>query len=176
MRAKLTLRRVRQIQVFPGDGFPNPDAFGVSGHGPALSYTDNGDGTFTYDNTGYMWEIKDNNGGVHDVDNAYRWDATSANPAGGLFTVFLDTWNNTCQNDETVDCSTNGDADCAGVGGACGFAGFRDWCIANVKKLQSIVNYSVFTPASSVPGLTAASGYLSSTTLAGFPIGAWLVN
>jgi len=34
-------------QIFPGDGYPNPDAFGLSGHGPALSYTNNGDGTFT---------------------------------------------------------------------------------------------------------------------------------
>src|SRR3972149_7394926 len=82
-----------EAQVFPGDGYANPDAFGVSGHGPALSYTDNGDGTFTDNNTKYMWEIKDQSGGVHDVDNNYNWtdtiDADNTDPDGTLFTVFL---------------------------------------------------------------------------------------
>lgn len=31
---------------------------GLSGHGPDLSYQDNGDGTFTDNNTKFMWEIK----------------------------------------------------------------------------------------------------------------------
>ncbi len=79
----------------------------------------------------------------------------------------MDTLNNTCRDDETIDCSANGDADCAvangGPGGPCGFAGFRDWCIPNVRKLQSIVDYSTSDPASSVPGLTAESGYWSAT-------------
>src|SRR3972149_6109065 len=39
-------------QVFPGDGYASTDALGVSGHGPTLSYTDHGDGTFTDDNIG----------------------------------------------------------------------------------------------------------------------------
>src|SRR5262245_11173262 len=42
--------------IFPGDGYNSPDAIGVSGHGPVLSYTDNGDGTFTDNNTLLMWE------------------------------------------------------------------------------------------------------------------------
>src|SRR3990170_6071340 len=57
--------QVDGCSMFPGDGYPNPDAFGVSGHGPALSYTDNGNGTFTDNRTGCMWEIKDNSGGIH---------------------------------------------------------------------------------------------------------------
>src|SRR3972149_9339876 len=69
---------------FPGDG---------AGDGPALSYTDNGDGTFTDNNTKFMWEIKDQSGGVHDVDNTYTWtdtvDADNTDPDGTLFTVFL---------------------------------------------------------------------------------------
>ncbi len=56
-------------QVFPGDGVEN-DPFDLPGHGPALSYTDNEDGTFTDNNTKFMWEIKDQSGGVHDVGNA----------------------------------------------------------------------------------------------------------
>lgn len=169
-------------QVFPGDGYGNPDSFGVSGHGPALSYTNNLDGTFTDNNTKFMWEIKDNNGGIHDADNAYTWtdggDGDFTNPDGTLFTSFLNTLNNTCQNDESIDCSTNGDADCTGVGGVCGFAGYRDWCIPSVKRLQSIVDYSTVIPASSVPGsiAIAASFYWSATTDAGGPGFAWFVG
>jgi hypothetical protein len=45
--------------VFPGDGVD----------GPALSYTDNMNGTFTDNNTLLMWEVKDTSGGIHDVSN-----------------------------------------------------------------------------------------------------------
>ena len=65
--------------TFPGDGVD----------GPALSYTDNRDGTATDNNTLLMWEQKDNNGGVHDMDNAYTWSNNADLPNGTLFTVFL---------------------------------------------------------------------------------------
>jgi hypothetical protein len=42
--------------------------------GAALSYTDNGDGTVTDDNTGLMWEKKSDDGSIHDKDNTYDWD------------------------------------------------------------------------------------------------------
>jgi hypothetical protein len=150
-------------QIFPGDGYPNPDDLDVSGHGPALSYADNGDGTFTDNNTGYMWEIKDDSAGVHDVDNTYTWSSTVPDPDGTLFTVFLDTLNNKCDGGETTACMS--DADCVGIGnGLCGHAGYRDWCIPNVKKLQSIVDYGVSNPSSSVPGSTGAAIHWSATT------------
>ena len=146
-------------QIFPGDGVGNdpfdPD---LPCHGPALSYTDNGDGTFTDNNTGDIWEIKTSvAGSVHNSNNTYNWSTNTLDPNGTLFLDFLFKLNNRCQNDETVDCSTNGDADCGGVGGLCGFAGFRDWCIPNVKKLQSIVDYGTFNMAidPSLPGSTA---------------------
>ncbi|MGH7799939.1 MAG: DUF1566 domain-containing protein [Thermodesulfobacteriota bacterium] len=135
------------VQIFPGDG---------AGDGPKLNYEDNGDGTFTDCNTKYMWEKKDQSGGVHDVDKTYIWSDSGSAPDGSV---------------------ANG-----GPGGSCGFAGFRDWCIPNVKKLQSIVDYSTCvgcnggTAASSVPGLTASSIYWSATTNAGSSIGAWVVN
>ncbi len=174
------------VQIFPGDGYPSPDALGVSGHGPVLDYEDNGDHTFTDCNTKYMWEKKlaaeGTEGGncddpdqadrsVHCVNNTYRWSDSGSAANGALFDVFLYTLNNTCRDDETVECVSN--ADCAvangGPGGPCGFAGFRDWCIPNVKKLQSIADYSLFDPASSVPGSTAASLYWSATTDADDP-------
>ena len=163
-------------QVFPGDGYANPDAFGVSGHGPALSYTDNGDGTFTDDNTGFMWKKKDDAGGIHDKDNTYTWsdngNMDNTDPDGTLFTVFLDTLNTTCDGAGVTDCVD--DSVCGA--GACGFAGYQDWCIPNIKKLQSIVDYGTPFLAFSVPGQTAPSLYWSATTIANFSGDAWGVG
>jgi len=175
-------------QTYPGDGYPNPDTHGVSGHGPALSYTDNGDLTATDSNTGFMWELKlpasdtECTGGtpsVHCVDNLYTWSVTLPDADGTVFEEFLWTLNNTCALDETVDCEAGGDATCqGGPGGECGFAGYRDWEIPNIKVLQSIVDYSEFNPANdpSFPGVTAASVYWSATTAAFNSGFAWFVD
>ena len=170
--------------ICPGDGYSDPDAYGVSGHGPALSYSDNGDGTFTDINTGLKWEIKDDAGGIHDKDNAYTWTDTgngdSTDPDGTLFNVFLNALNNTCNGDGIDPCSS--DADCTGIGDeVCGLAGHRDWRVPNAKELQSIVDYSIANPASSVPGLTAPLEYWSATTdatpgLGGQKVGAFYVH
>ncbi len=177
-------------QTFPGDGYGNPDSFGVSGHGPALSYTDNGDLTATDDNTKFMWEVKlaadGSNGGncndddqekrsVHCVNNTYTWSASASDDDGTLFTDFLDKLNNRCDGNESMSC--NIDADC-GANGPCGFAGHRDWFIPNVKQLQSIVDYGTFSPAidSTFPGATASSFYWSATTSANDSDSAWFVN
>ena len=128
--------------------YGNPDAFGVSGHGPALSYTDNLDGTFTDNNTGYMWEKKPKADGseggnrgasiqadrsVHCVNNTYTWtdtgDGDNTDPDGTLFIVFLAELNTSA------------------------FAGFSDWCITNVKKLQSIVNLRLIQQVAFLAGL-----------------------
>lgn len=154
-----------ECAVLPGDGYDNPDAFGVSGHGPALIYTNNNDGTFTDDNSGLMWEIKlkadgseggdcnaalQANRSVHCVNNIYNW--------------------NTALNDflEELNDTAGGGLDC--------FAGYCDWCIPNIKKLQSIVDYSTSGPASSLPGETASNDYWSSTTSAGNNNFAWEVD
>ena len=58
---------------FPATGETTPHGPGSDGDvqaGLALSYTDNGDGTITDNNTGLMWEKKDDSGGIHDMDNA----------------------------------------------------------------------------------------------------------
>lgn len=111
-------------------------------NGTAQSYTDNGDGTIKDNNTKLTWERKDDNdiGGIHDKDDKYTWDASFD---------FINTLNNTCKSDETVDCSVNGNADCEavlGMGEVCGFAGHNDWRLPNVKELLSIVKQGAFNP------------------------------
>lgn len=174
-------------QTIPGDGYPNPDAWGVSGHGPALSYTDNGDGTFTDNLTKLMWEKKlaadGSDGGncadptqanrsAHCVNNTYSWSTTAPNPDGTIFTVLLNTLNNKCS-DEATTCTS--DTDCTGIGNEkCGFAGHRDWRLPNMRELQSIVDYSKFSPTSSVPGATGTTPfYQSATTFSFNPAGAY---
>src|SRR5207253_7949473 len=42
--------------------------------GATLSYTDNGDGTITDNNTCLVWEKKSDDGSIHDQHNVYTWD------------------------------------------------------------------------------------------------------
>ena len=168
-------------------------ACGGTGHdgdvraGAPLAYTDNGDGTISDLNTGLMWEKKDddNTGGLHDRDDTYTWDDT--------FSIFIDELNNRCNDDETEDCTVGGDATCAalfGPGAKCGFAGYRDWRVPNVKELQSIVDYERFSlsidpvfNSGCVPdctvltcSCTTSSDYWSSTSRASSPTFAWGVS
>jgi len=120
--------------------------------GAAFSYTDNGDGTITDNNTQLIWEKKDDNNisGIHDKDNVYTFDEA--------FSVFIDALNNTCNGEGITVCAA--DNEC-GAGEVCGFAGHQDWLVPNVRELQSIVNYEAGT---SPP---AVSPEFSSTCVAG---------
>lgn len=179
--------------VFPGDGYPSLDSFGVSGHGPELHYTDNPDGTFTDDNSGLMWEKKlaadgseggdcnsatQANRSAHCVNNTYRWTAGSTAADGPLFMEFLDALNTTCNGDGFDDCETNDD--CMGIGNeVCGLAGHTDWHIPNAKELQSILDYSKYNPFWSAPGAVTSSSssfYWSATTHPVNSLSAWYVQ
>lgn len=147
--------------------------------GASLSYTDNGDGTITDDNTGLMWEKKDDSEGIHDRGARYLWERA--------FSVFIDALNNTCEGDGEVRCDSD---DLCGAGGQCGFAGYRDWRMPNIKELHSILNYGKLYPAVSdefnndcVSGCTLQqcsctnpSGYMSSTSHAASTGRVWYVG
>jgi hypothetical protein len=106
--------------------------------GGDLDFIWNDDGTLTDANTHLLWERLDESGGIHDHRTGYLW-------ADG-FDVKIFSLNNTCKSDETVDCSENGDADCEAVlgsGEVCGFAGYRDWRMPNVKEALSILTFDI---------------------------------
>jgi hypothetical protein len=119
-------------QHFPASGqitSYGPGSDGDVRAGATLAYTDNGDGTITDNNTGLMWEKKDQSGGIHDMANSYTWGMIEEpyKMNGTMVTELLVTLN-------TPEC----------------FAGYCDWRIPNVKELQSIVDYEVPDPGPAV--------------------------
>lgn len=139
--------------------------------GAELSYTDNGDGTATDNNTGLMWTKQDDNDGdcgslpgSLDIDCTFTWAEAFA------FVTDLN----------TEPC----------------LAGRCDWRLPNVKELQSIVNYEVpnnimvLVPAVSAEfnnncaagctvldcSCTAASFYWTSTSFANDRDSAWSID
>lgn len=68
-------------------GSCNGDDDGELQLGTVQSFTDNGDGTITDNNTGLMWEKKSDDGTINDVDNTYVWN--------DAFNVFIATLNST---------------------------------------------------------------------------------
>ena len=136
--------------TMPGDG---------AGLGAPLVYTDNGDGTFTDQNTGLTWEVKtahqawgcvgDGGEDLHAVDGACDWSEAT--------TVWIDAIN---------------------AEGGTGLGGHSDWRIPNIRELQSLADYGHFGPAihPDVPGQTASLQYWSATVPVNAPAQAWNVN
>ncbi|PYM36482.1 MAG: hypothetical protein DME17_10020 [Candidatus Rokuibacteriota bacterium] len=64
-------------RAFPATGQTTSYRVGDDGNIQAdatLSYTDNGDGTITDNNTCLVWEKKSDDGSIHDQHNVYTWD------------------------------------------------------------------------------------------------------
>lgn len=117
-------------------------------------WVDNGDGTATDNKTGMQWELKTDDGGVHDKGVFYNWGANAS---------------------DEFFAQLNGRAD-----GVC-FAGHCDWRLPTLAELQGIVDLSApgcgsSAPCTTIPGFIGLYCYHSGTTSADHPTFAWWVS
>ena len=115
-------------------------------HGPAPSYTDNGNGTVTDNNTGLVWQKNtadtNNDGSITDYDY----------PSGDRMT-----WQ------EAIDYCND-----------LSFAGAGDWRLPERIELRSIVDYGRYNPAINTDYFSCqSSSYWSATTYADNTYLAW---
>jgi hypothetical protein len=90
--------------------------------------------------TGFVWEVKTNDGSVHDVANTYTWydpsNLTNGGDAG-------DSTGSTASCTGTV-CNTQALIDALNATNYCGFA---DWRLPTMQELNSVVHYGASGPA-----------------------------
>ncbi|MBI4837940.1 MAG: DUF1566 domain-containing protein, partial [Nitrospirae bacterium] len=125
-----------------------------------MSYTDNGNGTVTDNNTGFMWQ-KCSVGQTNDTTCSgtavtYNWYQASG----------------------TYDSSYNPSS--TDICGSLVLGGYSDWRLPAKKELISIVDYSIPYPGPTIKSTyfpnTKLFLYWSSTTLAYYPNYAWAVH
>ena len=126
----------------------------------ACRWLDNGDGTATDLNSGLQWELKTDDGSIHDKDDTYTWSDTFSDPDGGAFVDFLGT--------------LNGGESSGGVTTTGCFADRCDWRLATIEELAGIVDLSApgcggVSPCTTIPGETVPPFYWSSSTVTSVP-------
>ena len=114
--------------------------------------------------TGLIWEVKTDDGGIHDKDNTYRWGGKTAlvnqQARDNGWGSFYNDW------DTLVDGSNNES-----------LCGFSDWRIPTLMELDSIVDAGRINPSidSNYFPNTRSSRYWSSSPDAGDRGNAWIV-
>ncbi len=161
----------------PGEPFYGQDA---QYQGPQRSYTKlkaNGvelpdsatiaDGwIMTRDNvTGLIWEIKTDDGTIHDKEDEYRWCDTNSATNGG----------------NAGECGDGTDTeDFINALNAEHFGGFSDWRLPTIKELSTLVNSNIPHPEPTIDTTyfpnTVSFGYWSSTSSAYDTSHAWRVS
>ena len=132
---------------------------------PLPRWTVNGDGTATDNHTGLVWELKTDDGTIHDVDRVYTFSVDGSRRDGTAYTEFLD----------ELNASVSAD----GLTGTGCFAGECDWRLPTIDELREIhpeVGAAICgSDCVPIPGETAESTYWSSTASTD-PALAWLVD
>ena len=114
--------------------------------------------------TGLVWEVKTDDGGIHNKDKKYRWGGKTAlvnqKARDDGWGEFFDDW------DSLVDGSNNEE-----------LCGFNNWRVPTLKELTTIVHKGVHSPAidSNYFPNTKSSGSWSSSPYASSSSYAWVV-
>lgn len=105
----------------------------------------------TIQESGLTWELKTDDEGVHDKDNAYRWGGIGAEKSG---TIFFDDWN-------TLLNAANKEKLC----------GFNDWRVPTIDELKTLVTNTAIKPVVNpeIFPLTLAVPYWSVSTYQNYP-------
>lgn len=118
--------------------------------------THNNASCVTVSETGLTWELKTDDGGIHDKDNRYRWGGVGAEQTGK---GFYDDWNN-------LLIASNKEKWC----------GFNDWRVPTIDELTTLLintdnNLHDKTPVidSAIFPLTLDAPYWSVSTYAHYP-------
>lgn len=115
-------------------------------------------GCVTIAATGLSWELKTDDGGIHDKDNRYRWGGIGAQETGSFF---YDDWNSlvTAANNEKL-CE------------------FEDWRVPTIEELKTLVTTQSEPPLidTRLFPLTLAEPYWSVSVYAQYPEHAQTVN
>jgi hypothetical protein len=127
-------------KVFPGngDGYAGFSFTKMSATGAALPASATSWNCVKDNVTGLMWEIKTDDGGLHDKDNTYSWYEPNNTKNGGLAGY---------QNGGSCfgsACDTNAYVKAVNTAGWCGY---KDWRMPNKEELYSIVDYGHYNPA-----------------------------
>ncbi|MCI5125065.1 MAG: DUF1566 domain-containing protein [Candidatus Electrothrix sp. AR5] len=97
--------------------------------------------------TGLIWEVKTDDGGLHDKDDTYTWYNTDPNSNGGG-RGDANYSGTTCYGYNSSDSSTfcNTEAYVNRVNAA-GWCGYSDWRMPTLHELESIVDYNRYSPS-----------------------------
>ena len=108
-------------------------------------------GCVTIPSSGLTWELKTDDGGIHDKDNVYRWGGTGAQRTGS---IFFDDWN-------SLLIATNKEKLC----------GFDDWRVPTIEELKTLVVNVGKNPVidTAVFPLTLAAPYWSASSYQRYP-------
>ena len=101
--------------------------------------------------TGLIWEVKTDDGGLHDKDDRYNWYNTDPDTNGGTV-GYADDDGDICYGYNSSDSATycNTEAFTARVN-AVGLCGATDWRLPDLEELRSILDYGRLNPDYSDP-------------------------
>ncbi|MCI5128728.1 MAG: DUF1566 domain-containing protein, partial [Candidatus Electrothrix sp. AUS3] len=125
--------------------------------------------------TGLIWEVKTDDGGLHDKDDSYNWyntDPTTNGGADGYANYNGDICYGYDSSDSSAFCNTQAYVNRVNKAGWCGAS---DWRLPTIKELKNLVHHGRIDPAIDINYFpnTMSSQYWSGSPDVGS--GAWLV-